>query len=123
MQASVLCCVMVVVRAAVTILALRDVLLVWVNVRLGVAMAALELVSQTVQVILNIQHTSNNSHIKAVPAKTKVLYGSKSSSTPKAYISLCANVLQHLKHCVLTKRIQNSFVVYCFEFNNSQYTT
>ena len=58
-QASVLCCVMVVVRAAVTILALRDVLLVWVNVRLGVAMAALELVSQTVQVILNIQHTSN----------------------------------------------------------------
>ena len=50
---------MVAVGADVTILALRVALLVWENVKLDVGMVVLGLVSQTVQVILNIQHTSN----------------------------------------------------------------
>ena len=58
---------MVVVRAAVTILALRDALLVWENAKLDVVMVVLGLVSLTVQVILNIQHTSNNSLLEVAP--------------------------------------------------------
>ncbi|MGN1219285.1 MAG: hypothetical protein ACI4TD_15140 [Phocaeicola sp.] len=58
---------MVVVGAAVTILALRDALLVWENVKWDVVMVVQGLVSQTVQVIQNIQHTSNNFLLEVAP--------------------------------------------------------
>lgn len=65
--ANVLLCVMVVVGADVTILALRVALLVWENVKLDVGMVVLGLVSQTVPVILNIQHTSNYFLLEVAP--------------------------------------------------------
>ena len=58
---------MVAVGADVTTLALRVALLVWDNVKLDVGMVVLGLVSQTVQVILNIRHTSNYFLLEVAP--------------------------------------------------------
>ena len=58
---------MVAVGADVTTLALRVALHVWENVKLDVEMVVLGLVSQTVQVILNIHHTSNNFLLEVAP--------------------------------------------------------